>query len=67
MPFVLATISEITIRISASDRLVRIPAKICGDAAGRITRSSRSRRGMPYESRGLAQRRVDARDAVDRC
>ena len=34
MPFVLATISLITIRISASDRLVRIPAKICGAAAG---------------------------------
>jgi ABC-type nitrate/sulfonate/bicarbonate transport system permease component len=45
--FVLATISEITIRISASDRLVRMPAKICGLAAGSTIRSTRSRPETP--------------------
>ena len=37
MPFELATISLMTIRISDSDRLVRMPAKICGAAAGSTT------------------------------
>src|SRR5215216_5402084 len=48
MPFVLATISLITIRISASDKLVRIPAKIRGLAAGSITRRILSRGEIPY-------------------
>jgi len=47
IPFVLATISEITIRISASESESRIPAKICGLAAGRVIRSSLSRPEMP--------------------
>jgi hypothetical protein len=38
IPFVLATISLITMRINASDKLVRMPAKIWGVAAGKITR-----------------------------
>ena len=42
IPFVLATISLITIMITASDRLVRMPAKICGAAAGSTTSRSRS-------------------------
>ena len=37
MPLELATISLMTIRISDSDRLVRMPAKICGAAAGSTT------------------------------
>ena len=35
--------------ITASARLVRIPATICGSAAGSTSRRIRSRRGMPYE------------------
>jgi hypothetical protein len=47
IPFVLATISEITIRISASESESRMPAKICGLAAGSVIRSSLSRPEMP--------------------
>ena len=35
--------------ITASERLVRMPAAICGDAAGSTSRRMRSRLGMLYE------------------
>ena len=35
--------------ITARERLIRMPAMICGRAAGRTMRRTRSCRGMPYE------------------
>src|SRR3954471_2797208 len=48
-PLVLEKYSESTIMITASDTLVRIPAAICGDAAGSTMRRIASRLGMLYE------------------
>ena len=42
-----ATISLMTMRMIASDRPSRIPAKICGDAAGSVIRSNLSRPETP--------------------
>jgi hypothetical protein len=47
IPFVEATISLMTMRMIASDRASRIPAKICGDAAGNVIRNRRSRPEIP--------------------
>src|SRR4051812_29150347 len=48
-PLVLEKYSESTIMITASDTLVRMPAAICGDAAGSTMRRIASRYGMLYE------------------
>jgi hypothetical protein len=45
-PFTVATISEMTIRMTAIERLMRSPAKIFGAAAGRTIRVSASNRTM---------------------
>ena len=52
--------------ITASERLVRMPAKICGSAAGKTIRRMRSCGGMRYERAVSISVGSIAAHAVDR-
>ena len=52
--------------ITASDRLVRIPATICGSAAGKHDPPDALAPRDAVRARGVDERRVDAAHAVDR-